>query len=146
MFCMILLYQMINRFPGRSAIVRNMHYGSVRIWFNITRISCNIIYGMPSTLQWRHNEHDGVPNHQRFDCLLDRLFRRKWKLRVTGFYEGNPPATGDFSSHRAINAENVSIWWYHHGIWNTRHILLWNVFCQCLEQNDLTISKLVYKS
>ena len=27
------------------------------------------------TLQWRRNEHDGVSNHRRLDCLLNRLFR-----------------------------------------------------------------------
>ena len=25
----------------------------------------------PGTLQWRHNEHDGVSNHQPYDCLLN---------------------------------------------------------------------------
>ena len=28
-------------------------------------------------LQWHHNEHDGVSNHWRLHCLLNRLFRRK---------------------------------------------------------------------
>ena len=28
---------------------------------------------------WRHNEHDGVSNHQLHDCLLDRLFKRRSK-------------------------------------------------------------------
>ena len=41
------------------------------------------------TLQWRHNGHEGVSNHQLHDCLLNRLFRRRSKkpskLRVTGF-------------------------------------------------------------
>ena len=32
-----------------------------------------------SPLQWRHNERDGVPNHWCFDCLLNRLFRRRGK-------------------------------------------------------------------
>ena len=27
------------------------------------------------TLQWRHNERDGVSNHRHLDCLLNRLFR-----------------------------------------------------------------------
>ena len=40
-------------------------------------------------LEWRHNERDGVSNHQLLDCLLNRLFRRRSKktskLRVTGF-------------------------------------------------------------
>ena len=31
------------------------------------------------TLQWRHNERDGVSNHQPHACLLHRLFRRRSK-------------------------------------------------------------------
>ena len=46
------------------------------------------------TLQRRHNERDGVSNHRRFHCLLNRLFRRRSnktsKLRVTGLCEGWP--------------------------------------------------------
>ena len=68
-----------------------------------------------NAFQWRHNDHDGVSNHQRFDCWLNRLFGRRSrktpKLRVTGLYEGNPPVTGGFPSQRAGNAENVSIYW-----------------------------------
>ena len=59
-----------------------------------------------------------MSNHQRPDCLLIRLVRRKSKktpqLHVTGLCEGNPPVTGGFPSYRASNAENVSIWWRHH--------------------------------
>ena len=44
------------------------------------------------SLQWRHNERDGVSYHQPHDCLLKRLFRRKSKktskLRVTGLCGG----------------------------------------------------------
>ena len=29
------------------------------------------------SLQWHHNERDGVSNHQPYDCLLNRLFRRR---------------------------------------------------------------------
>ena len=36
------------------------------------------------------------------------------KLRVTGLCEGNSPVTEEFPAQRAINAENVSIWWRHH--------------------------------
>ena len=47
------------------------------------------------TLRWRHNEHDGVSNHQPRGCLLNRLFRRRskktTKLRVTGLCVGNSP-------------------------------------------------------
>ena len=30
-------------------------------------------------LQWRHNGRDGVSNHQHYNCLLNRLFRRRSK-------------------------------------------------------------------
>ena len=30
-------------------------------------------------LQWRHNGHDGVSNHQPNHCLLNRLFGCRWK-------------------------------------------------------------------
>ena len=73
-------------------------------------------------LRWRHNQHNGVPNHRRLDCLLGRLFKRRSKktskLRVTGLCEGNSPVTGEFPAQRASNAENVSIWWRH-------HVLVW---------------------
>ena len=72
----------------------------------------------PAPLQWRHNEHDGVSNHQPHDCLLNRLSRRRSKktskVRVTGLCAGNSPVTGEFPAERASNAENVSIWWRHH--------------------------------
>ena len=71
------------------------------------------------TLQWRHRERDGVSNHRRLDYLINRLFRRRWKktskLRVTGFCEANSPRNGEFPTQRASDAENVSIWWRHHG-------------------------------
>ena len=66
------------------------------------------------TLQWHHNEHDGISNHQPHDCILNRLFRRRSKkiskLRVTGLCAGNSLVT----AQRASKAENVSIWWRHH--------------------------------
>ena len=37
------------------------------------------------------------------------------KLRVTGLCAGNSPVTGEFPAQMATNAENVSIWWRHHG-------------------------------
>ena len=70
------------------------------------------------TLPWRHNGRDSISNHQPYDCLLNRLFRRRWKetskLRVTGLCAGNSPVTGEFPAQIASNAENVSIWWRHH--------------------------------
>ena len=55
-------------------------------------------YGLAADMpvEWRHNERDGISNHRRLDCLLNRLFRRRSKetsvkLRVTGLCEGNSP-------------------------------------------------------
>ena len=50
---------------------------------------------MAVTLHWRHNDHDGVSNHQPHCYLLNRLFGRRSKktskLRVTGLCAGNSP-------------------------------------------------------
>ena len=39
------------------------------------------------------------------------------ELRVTGLCEGGSPVTDEFPTQRASNAENVSIGWRHHDIW-----------------------------
>ena len=69
-------------------------------------------------LQWRHNGHDGISNHQPHHCLLNSLFRcrskKTSKLHITGLCAGNSPGTGEFPPQMASNPENVSIWWCHH--------------------------------
>ena len=60
-------------------------------------------------MSWCHNERDGVPDLQPHDCLLNRLFRRRSQ-------KTSKPVTGEFPAQRDSNAENVSIWWRHHGI------------------------------
>ena len=70
-----------------------------------------------SLLQWRHNGHEGVSNHQPHVCLLNLLFRRRSKktskLRVTGICEGNSPVTREFPTQMGSDTESVSIWWCH---------------------------------
>ena len=82
------------------------------------------MYRVGLSLQWRHNGHDIVSNNQPHDCLLHHLFRRrskkKSKLRVTGLCAGNSPGTGEFPEQMASYAENVSIWWRHHGFYNLK--------------------------
>ena len=76
-------------------------------------------------LQWRHNERDGVSNHQPRHCLLTSLFRRRSKktskLRNTGLCAGNSPGTGEFPAQRASNEGKVSIWWRHHVMFTMMH-------------------------
>ena len=54
-------------------------------------------------LRWRHNDHPAVSSHQPHGCLLNRLFRRRWKktskLRVTVLCAGNSPGPGN-SPHK----------------------------------------------
>ena len=99
----------------------NLSYGSqtafeVRAWVGIY-IALEIVNAI-TTLQWRHNEHDGVSDHQPHECLLNDVFRLKSKktskIRATGFCAGNSPVPSKVPAQRAGNVENVSIWWRHH--------------------------------
>ena len=58
----------------------------------------------PSTLQWCHNEHDGISNHQPHNCFLKRLFgcrlKKTSKLCVTGLYAWNSPVTQRAQGHK----------------------------------------------
>ena len=75
-----------------------------------------------NTLRWRHNDHDGVSNHQPHGCLLNRLFRRRSKktskLRVTGLCAGNspgpvnPPHKGPVT-RKMLPFDDVIMRWYH---------------------------------
>ena len=71
------------------------------------------------SLLWRHYGCGSVTNHRRLDCILNRLFRRSSKktakLRVTGLCEGNS-VTGEFTTQRASNAEDVSFSQTRYGI------------------------------
>ena len=86
-----------------------------------------------TALQWRHNGRDSVSNHQSHHHFLNRLFRcrskKTSKLRVTGLCAGNSPGTGEFPAQMASNAENVSIWWRHHGFHCYFVLIIAIVYC-----------------
>ena len=44
-----------------------------------TPVKATIFSCMDLTLRWCHNEHDGVSNYRRLECLLSRLFMRRSK-------------------------------------------------------------------
>ena len=67
----------------------------------------------PPASQWRHNERDGVSNHQPRDCLLNHLFKAQIKENIKA--PRHWPLCGEFTGDRASNVQNVSIWWRHHG-------------------------------
>ena len=84
-------------------------------WNQYTSIMYFCKYMFLCSLQWRHNECYGVPNHQRLRCLLNRCSRRSskktQKLRLCA---GNSQVTGELSTEKDSKAENASIWWRHH--------------------------------
>ena len=78
---------------------------------NLTHRSYHILstayrWAFYRVLQWRHNEFDGVSNHQPRDCLFNRLFirtsKKTSKIRVAG---GNSPVTREFPAQKASNPE-----------------------------------------
>ena len=99
-------------------------------------------------LQCRHNETDGVSNHQPHHCLINRLFRRRSKkiskLRVTGLCVGNSSGTCKFPAQMASNAENFSIWWRHHGKTLRAELPWWNTKCSRISYHSSTVKWLRY--
>ena len=99
-----------------NALVHLYLCDGVCVCVHVVMVVCMMCVRTWWSLQWRHNERDGVSNHQPHDCLLNRLFRRRSKKTPK-------PASLAFvrGIHRWIpwqmanNAENVSIWWRHHG-------------------------------
>ena len=57
--------------------------------FSFIKVVCSQLF---ITIQWRHNERDGVSNHQPHDCLFSRLFKAQTKENIktprTGLLEG----------------------------------------------------------
>ena len=60
-----------SRWPGDS---RSQGIGSHGVDIAIPEY-----YGFSSTLQWRHNDQGAVSNHRHLDCLLNRLFKHRYK-------------------------------------------------------------------
>ena len=52
------------------------------------------------SLPWRHNDHDGVSNHQPHGCLLNRFFQTQMKENIKA--PRHWPLWGDFNGDRWI--------------------------------------------
>ena len=73
-FCQVFHHKAVlsAHFSGRKRWAikeETVAYGTTKIRYYIAP--------QKTILQWRHNVHDGVSNHRRFDCLLNGLFRRR---------------------------------------------------------------------
>ena len=124
----------------------------VKCWvLGNTRLSQGL-RGHRLTLRWRHNDHDGVSNHQLHHCLLNCLFGRRTKktpkLRVTGLCVGNSPETGELPAQMTSNAENVSIWRRHHEMTTSRedHALLRKIRRNSFLEASRIISELIRRT
>ena len=98
---------------GRSGSTKKLWHNHNLIKHNNTLCIFDVMYSnihlVP--LQWRHNECDGISNHRRLRCLLNRLFRRRSKKisqhRVTGLCEGK--SLGPMNSpHRGPVTQKMS--------------------------------------
>ena len=128
------------------------HYDVIIMWVNTgITIRCSAVrqvsllvqngqctlHSRHITLQWRHNGHDSVSNHQPHGCLLNRLFRRRSKktskLCVTGLCVGNSPGPAN-SPHKGpvtrkmFPFDDVIMinrpWWQDYGGW-WREVKIW---------------------
>ena len=92
------------RFWGKRFFLFELNHQLFNTIFNLKQSTTEAILGL--TLQWHHNECDGISNHQLHECLLNRLLGRRSKktskVRVTGLYEGNSSVTGDFPHKRPV--------------------------------------------
>ena len=104
-------YDFMNWFVRNDAI--KLWNQSVKInqpvLLNVCVMHWYIIYW---SLQWRHNERDGVSNHQPRHCFTQPFIQAKIKenFKVSRHW----PLFGEFPAQMVSNAENVSIWWRHH--------------------------------
>ena len=123
--CMFLYDRYLITFGDRLCIFDAWNIYCTWVWNGLYRFWLRCVY--IDSLRWRHNEPDGVSNHLRINCLLNRLFRLRSKktsmLRLAGLCKVNSPVTGEFPAPRASNAENVSIWWRHNVFWQSSRML-----------------------
>ena len=114
---------------------------------HVSKVAWLQILGCP--LQWCHNGHDGISNHQPHDCLLNRLFRRRSKktskFRVTSLCVGNSPVIGELPAQMACNTENVPIWRRHHAPVQCQATIWTNADLLCIEPVGQTSLKLKSK-
>ena len=101
------LFKIPKRFDKWTTNYRRVRFREIRVLRDFRELISGGISNIPTvpgsynchiTLQWRHNEHDGVSNHQSHNCLLNCLFSHRLKktpkFRVTGLCAGNSLVTG----------------------------------------------------
>ena len=89
------------------------------------------------SLRWRHNERDGVSNHQPHDCLRNHLFRHRCYSNLTGIIWRMRPA----NERRCYIVTSTLIGWTHTQNGPCNHIkhiekfILWSIKVAMLHGN-----------
>ena len=68
-----------------------------------------------NALHWRHNDHDGALNQLFTQPFIQTQIKENIKAPRHWPLCGEFTGTGEFPAQTASDAENVSIWWRHHG-------------------------------
>ena len=109
-----------------SDILKELYWIIEEMNWRPSTAGTKFLHNLVMPLEWRHNERNGVSNHQPYNCLLDRFSRHRSKktskLRVTGLCAGNSPVTGEYPAQGANNA----------GMFPFDDVIMWNVRCQNL--------------
>ena len=92
----------VQRYRGSSACFLNT------LPWKVNRIIVDLFEYRPQHQHYQHQPHQELLSI--FDISL------YWNACSRNKIHGQP-VTGEFPAQRASNAENVSIWWRHHGCW-----------------------------
>ena len=125
-------FQMMS--PARERYQNGNRLGTKQIYPLIITVRADVLAVISQALrlvltQWRSTSSYGITLTSQWAWLrlkspASRLFTQPFvqtqikKIPATrhwGFCEWNSPLTSEFSTQRASDAENVSIWWRHHG-------------------------------
>ena len=74
----LLTYSVRNRWLNQRWLIDNLTFRNI---FNEAWVKADNFRSRKLIQITRHNERNGISNHQRHDCLLSRLFRR-WSKRL----------------------------------------------------------------
>ena len=118
----------IINFICTTLVLKNMKY--IFVFLSWTTQWCgsydeNVAVTIKMSSQWRHNERNGVSNHQPHDYHYhstvylgadEKKTPKNPKAPCHWPLCGNSPVTSEFPAQMASSAENASIWWRHHGV------------------------------
>ena len=95
----------------RGALMFSLIWAWINVWVNNGEAG-GLRRHRAHSLHWRHNEPDGVSNHQPRDCLLNCLFKyrskKTSKLRVTGLCVENSPGPVNSPHKRPVTRKMFS--------------------------------------